>query len=573
MQCAKRYHDLNLWGINGFVWFILPIANIFYFYQLYFKKGTIGTNKYGEPSTFSLLNYNKCTKSAIEKHNNESMNKSVEIDETLIEDDEITEMYEFGLKYSKIIQDTKVESVKHTKIYKWLKIDGDWVDNNKPLCIISYDFETSFSPKTSLLLATKSGYLETIISDNFYFNDGDIIYKLHPINSYVNENSPFKESFYFYFDKYVYNEFSQSYFDKGFHIKEWLKQDGEYVNQGEIILILAEGNYSFDSENTYNHIAEKSGFLDIENHYKNFLYQNNLVYIIHENDEKRIDRKFVNTADIKLDDFTNKKIIKWRQVGNNNGYSEGVTSISNDNKTTFTFTFNNLDDKDFIIFQFLSKEIMLSKGDVVSFLFTDNRIIDFPINGVSYKATHPHIEKLFENKVQITLDELLHFENAEFLKWKITLKKENREIIGGENGIGKYQPHKSLRTVIRKLTKEYRDLVSSEITNYKPLLERETSTLSAEIPVAEECHVYLMTDTINHYHKIGISNKPSWREKTLQSEKPTIELLASKRFINRKIAASFEKALHETYSQKRIRGEWFNLDSYEVNEIIKTLND
>jgi len=47
IQCSKRYHDLNLWGINGYVWFILPIANIFYFIQLYFKKGTLGINKYG----------------------------------------------------------------------------------------------------------------------------------------------------------------------------------------------------------------------------------------------------------------------------------------------------------------------------------------------------------------------------------------------------------------------------------------------------------------------------------------------------------------------------------------------
>ena len=574
IQCSKRYHDLNLWGINGFVWFILPIANIFYFIQLYFKKGTLGINKYGEPSTFSFLNIKTHSKFAMGKQDNESMNKLLDInEETLFEDNKITETYEFRLKYSKIIQDAKVESVKNTKVYNWLKKDGDWVGIKNPICIMSYDFDSSSSPKTSLLLATRSGFLETIVPDNVHFDDGDIIYKLHPISVYVNENSPFKEDFYFYFDKYAYNEFSQPYFDKGFHIKEWLKQDGEFVKQGEIILILAEGDYSFENDNVYNHLAEKSGFLDIEKYYKNFLNQNDLVYIIHENDAKRIDRKFINTADIKLDDFTNKKIIKWRQVGNNNGYSEGITSISNNNKTTFTFTFNCLEDKDFIIFQFYSKEMMLSKGDVISFLFTDNRIIDFPINGVSYKATHPHIEKLFENKVQITLDELQQFEETEFLKWKITLKKQNREIIGGENGTNQYESHKNLVTVIQKLTKEYRELVSSEIDNYKPLLERETLTFSTEMPVAEECHVYLMTDTINHYHKIGISNKPSWREKTLQSEKPTIELLASKKFINRKIAASFEKALHETYAQKRIRGEWFNLDVYEINEIIKTLND
>ena len=27
MQCAKRYHDINKWGINGFVWWTIPILN------------------------------------------------------------------------------------------------------------------------------------------------------------------------------------------------------------------------------------------------------------------------------------------------------------------------------------------------------------------------------------------------------------------------------------------------------------------------------------------------------------------------------------------------------------------
>ena len=574
IQCSKRYHDLNRWGVNGFVWFILPIANIYYFYQLYLKKGISGINKYGKPSSFSLSNLSINTKTTMESQNNKDENKtSVTNESVLNEDNKLTETFEFKLKYSKIIKDIEVENVNNTSIYGWLKKDGDWIEKGKPLVIVEYLYNETLSNKTCLIFSEKSGFVESCIKDKEYFQDGDIVYKLHPITSYENENSPSKKSFYFYFDKYAYNEFSQSYFNRSFCIKEWLKQDGEFVNQGEIILILAEGSYLFENGDIYNHVAEKSGFLDIVNYYKSYLNQNNLVYIIHENDANRINRKFINTADTKLDDFTNKKIIKWKQVGNNNGYSEGITSISNDNKITFTFTFNNLDDNDFIVFQFYSKEMMLSKGDVISFLFTDNRIIDFPINGVSYKATHPHIEKLFENKVQITLNELHHFEDIEFLKWKITLKKQNREIIGGENGTGQYESHKNLVTVIQKLTKEYREIVSSEIANYKPLLERETLTLSTEMPVAEECHVYLMTDTINHYHKIGISNKPSWREKTLQSEKPTIELLASKRFINRKIAASFEKALHETYAQKRIRGEWFNLDVYEINEIIKTLND
>jgi len=75
----------------------------------------------------------------------------------------------------------------------------------------------------------------------------------------------------------------------------------------------------------------------------------------------------------------------------------------------------------------------------------------------------------------------------------------------------------------------------------------------------EICYVYLMVDTVNNFHKIGISNKPEYREKTLQSEKPSIELIIAKEYPIRKLAEAFEKALHNTYAKKRLRGEWFNL--------------
>lgn len=88
---------------------------------------------------------------------------------------------------------------------------------------------------------------------------------------------------------------------------------------------------------------------------------------------------------------------------------------------------------------------------------------------------------------------------------------------------------------------------------------------------SEECYVYLMFDTKSLYYKIGISNLPEWRERTLQSEKPSIKLIAAKKFVNRRIAANFEKALHDSYSHKRTRGEWFQLDQEDIDEIRITL--
>lgn len=85
------------------------------------------------------------------------------------------------------------------------------------------------------------------------------------------------------------------------------------------------------------------------------------------------------------------------------------------------------------------------------------------------------------------------------------------------------------------------------------------------------CSVYLMVDTTNNFHKIGISNKPQFRERTLQSEKPTIEKLILREFPSRLIASSIESALHNAYAEKRIRGEWFELTAKDILEIMETL--
>ena len=81
----------------------------------------------------------------------------------------------------------------------------------------------------------------------------------------------------------------------------------------------------------------------------------------------------------------------------------------------------------------------------------------------------------------------------------------------------------------------------------------------------------LYRDETNGYHKIGISNKPEYRERTLQSEKPTIALLCAKEFPTRIIAEAIESALHKAFEDKRLRGEWFDLSDKDVMEITMTL--
>ena len=85
------------------------------------------------------------------------------------------------------------------------------------------------------------------------------------------------------------------------------------------------------------------------------------------------------------------------------------------------------------------------------------------------------------------------------------------------------------------------------------------------------CWVYLMHDLANNAYKIGISNNPEYREKTLQSEKPSIEKVAAKQFPTRDIARAFEASLHKVYEIRRLRGEWFKLEPNEVEDVKKSL--
>ena len=82
-----------------------------------------------------------------------------------------------------------------------------------------------------------------------------------------------------------------------------------------------------------------------------------------------------------------------------------------------------------------------------------------------------------------------------------------------------------------------------------------------------ECYLYLMINSKNGYHKIGISIEPFYREKTLQSEEPNISTVKTRMFLNRKIAKEIESELHKKYDHKRVRGEWFDLNPIELEEI------
>jgi hypothetical protein len=95
-----------------------------------------------------------------------------------------------------------------------------------------------------------------------------------------------------------------------------------------------------------------------------------------------------------------------------------------------------------------------------------------------------------------------------------------------------------------------------EEENYEDIIEN----IIEENIIQSDVKTYLMKDKSNNFYKIGKSINPKYREHTLQSEKPTIEIV--------KIwDKNIEKKLHNLYNDYRIRGEWFNLNKVQVKYI------
>ena len=85
-------------------------------------------------------------------------------------------------------------------------------------------------------------------------------------------------------------------------------------------------------------------------------------------------------------------------------------------------------------------------------------------------------------------------------------------------------------------------------------------------PIIKSIFVYIMHDIKTGAYKVGISNDPKYRESTLQSEKPSIELIWKSAQVI-KNAKKLETKIHEHFYLKRLRGEWFELDSEDIETI------
>lgn len=453
---------------------------------------------------------------------------------------------------------------------KYCHLDGDWVEKDENLCEVR-----NFSQIPSGILKKSSSYIRSILTSGitiksknsgvleFTLEQGDslnkdsILCKLHPKGHYLNENIP---------ENTEYKEFFKGHSQNN-SFNTWLVQDGTYVKVGESIFQYIDSNGE-----PHKNKSKKEGFVhQIYSNSIHSLIQNELMYIIRESDEKRIEQLFENLPEIINDEFTNSTNINWSKVSAVKQY-QGIITKSDDTNTDFLFSFNFINGRDHIVFHFNPKQIRPKQFDKVNFLFENGEQILYELVTNPVQSKNIMNESILEYKSIITSSELQLFTASNFKKWKISLVSDKKEILGGDiNGdLTKYKGKKNIEIAIKKFANDYIKLVKNTISDYQPTILAQNK--EHKDPSTDFCFVYLMHDTSNNYYKIGISNNPEYRESTLQSEKPTIEMIISKKFPIRKIAESFEKALHESYSQKRLRGEWFNLNSIDVEHIKETLS-
>tara|TARA_R100001443_G_scaffold28278_1_gene41425 strand:- start:354 stop:1385 length:1032 start_codon:yes stop_codon:yes gene_type:complete len=80
-----------------------------------------------------------------------------------------------------------------------------------------------------------------------------------------------------------------------------------------------------------------------------------------------------------------------------------------------------------------------------------------------------------------------------------------------------------------------------------------------------ESQCYIIKDENTGLYKIGKSLDPLSREKTLQSEKPTLKAVKIFR-------EDHESELHKLYKKQRVRGEWFKLNNIQLEYVCRNYN-
>ncbi len=131
----------------------------------------------------------------------------------------------------------------------------------------------------------------------------------------------------------------------------------------------------------------------------------------------------------------------------------GYFNIINTDFDLFFF-FKNESGKHHIIFRYYQKNLRINIGDKISFLFEDNRILEFIINNKEYRADKTNEGIIHEVVHEISEDDLTYFLNYKLHQCKIDfINKQN--LLG--NIESKYEKLEEKQRRIIGNTKSYYD--------------------------------------------------------------------------------------------------------------------
>jgi len=82
-----------------------------------------------------------------------------------------------------------------------------------------------------------------------------------------------------------------------------------------------------------------------------------------------------------------------------------------------------------------------------------------------------------------------------------------------------------------------------------------------------ESYVYLLYNEVTKLTKIGKSNDPEYRRRTLSSFEGKLDQVALFKFASSESAFVFEKNMHRVFSKKRKHGEWFDINDDDLDRI------
>ncbi len=367
---------------------------------------------------------------------------------------------------------------------------------------------------------------------------------------------------------FSYNLLSRDFLDAVPYITDitlgkCLVENNSYVNKGDDVLEVieftnCEPRYRTTIKSPYSGLIVFTND-DLKYHYiKHKLMKGTSLFDIYKNEEtieETIKDKHPNEISVSIDSYTNITSISSKKcAGRSYGFRMENAYIA----------FENTAGKTYLLLRYDRKLLQLNKKCSLHLYLSDKTIITITpeVNPTRYNDSY------FEARFYIPSEAMKKLEVTDFISCKIT-NAEGVTIYSGMNSC--CQDENYSHGVTQKASYEvFQDFIVKFNNAVKEHI-KEDEEVNTNISENAPCYVYLMMDTTNNFHKIGISNNPRYREHTLQSDKPTIELVCAKKYPTRIIAESIEKALHSAYSNKRIRGEWFNLDFSEINEIKETL--